>query len=72
MLDELKILTMFGCSTSARNRRSAGRLGRVRVVGVDEALEHDPPIRDVAIAGEIDPTHAAVGKDALDLIPTGD
>ena len=69
---KLKILTMFGCSTSARNRRSArAATVVVRVVGVDQALEHDPPIGHVAVAGQVDPTHPAMGQATGDLVLTG-
>ena len=64
---------MFGCSTSARKRRSddGDRLG-VRVVAVDESLEHDPAVGDAAIPGEVDPAQSAVVQTARDLVLAGD
>src|SRR6185295_10110532 len=35
---------------------------RVGVASVQQALQHDPAIVDVAIVGEVDPAHAPVGK----------
>ena len=39
-----------------------GRGERVGVAGVQQALEHDPAVGDVAVAGEVDPAEAAVGE----------
>ena len=39
-----------------------GRREGVRVAAVEQALEHDPAVRDVAVAGEVDPAQAAVGE----------
>src|SRR5439155_2445985 len=53
-----------------------GRGDRVRVAGVDQALEHDPAVRagvaDVAVPGQVDPAQAAVGQRAEDLVPVVD
>ena len=45
---------------------------RVVVAGVEQALEHDPAVGDVAVLGEVDPAHAAVGEAADDLVLAGD
>ena len=49
-----------------------GGLVGLGVTGVEEALEHDPPVVDVAVAGEIDPAEAAVGQAAEHLVLTAD
>ena len=49
-----------------------GRLLRVRVAGVEQALEHHPAVVDVAVLGQIDPAEAAVGEAAEDLVLAGD
>ena len=44
----------------------------VLIAGVEQALQHHPAVGDVAVAGEVDPAHAAVGEGALDLVLAGD
>jgi hypothetical protein len=41
---------------------------RVGVAGVEQTLHHDPPVVHVAVAGEVDPAHAAVCEAADDLV----
>ena len=45
---------------------------RVGVAGVEQALQHHPPVGDVAVLREVDPAHAAVGERADDLVLAGD
>ena len=45
---------------------------RVLVAAVEQALEHDPAVGDVAVAGEVDPAQPAVGQAADDLVLTAD
>ena len=49
-----------------------GRGQRVGVAGVEQALEHDPAVGDVAVAGQVDPAEAAVGEGADDLVLPAD
>jgi hypothetical protein len=64
--------TMFGCSTSARNLPFGHRgLHRVRVPGVEQALEHDPAVADVVVPGQVDPAEAAVREAAEHLVLPG-
>ena len=46
----------------------AGRGERSRVVRVEDALEHDPAVVDVAVDGEVDPAEAAVRQRAAHLV----
>ena len=66
-LDDVRVLDLGQKPPFGQSRR-----GRVRVVGVDQPLEHDPPIGHVAIARQVDPTHAAMGQATDDLVLTGD
>ena len=45
---------------------------RLRVAGVHKALEHDGPLVDVVVEGQIHPAKAAVCDAALDLVLVGD
>ena len=45
---------------------------RVGVPGVQQALEHHPPVADVAVAGQVDPAEAAVRQAAEHLVLAGD
>ena len=45
---------------------------RVGVAGVQQTLEHHPAIVDVAIVGEVDPAHPAVGEAADHFVLTAD
>jgi hypothetical protein len=45
---------------------------RVGVAGVEQTLHHDPPVVHVAVAGEVDPAHAAVCEAADDLVLTAE
>ncbi len=45
---------------------------RVLVAGVEQALEDDPAVGDVAVAREIDPAEPAVGERAGDEVLAGD
>ena len=45
---------------------------RVGVAGVEQALEDDPAVRHVLVAGEVDPAEAAVGEAAGHLVLPGD
>ena len=60
---------MLGCSTSARKRRSASAAAIASSSPrVEQALEHHPAVGDVAVPGQVDPAHAAVGQAADDLV----
>ena len=48
------------------------RRHRLLVAGVQQALQHDPAIGDVAVLREVDPAEAAVGEAADDLVLLGD
>jgi hypothetical protein len=50
-------------------RRRGGH--RVGVAGVQQALEHHPPVADVAVTGEVDPAEAAVRETADHLVLPG-
>jgi hypothetical protein len=64
---------MSGCSTCARKLLLGdGRGEGIGVTGVEQALEDDPPVGDVAVAGEVDPAQAAVGDRPGDDVLTGD
>ena len=41
------------------------------VTGVEQALEHNPAVVDVAVPGQIYPAHAPMGQAAGDLVLTG-
>jgi hypothetical protein len=45
-----------------------GRGHRVRVPGVEEALQHDPPVGDGPVEREVDPPEPAVGEAAEHLV----
>ncbi len=45
---------------------------RIGVASVEQALEHDPAIVDVAVLGEVDPAHPTVGEAADDLVLAAD
>ena len=45
---------------------------RVVVARVEQSLEHDPAVGHVAVPGEVDPPHAAVGDGADHLVLAGD
>ena len=64
---------MFGCSTSARNRRSASAAAMASSSPrVDQPLQHDPPVGDLAVASQVDPAETAVGEAARHLVLAGD
>jgi hypothetical protein len=42
------------------------------VAAVEQALEHDPAVADVAVAGQVNPAEAAVGHAAEHLVLAGD
>ena len=44
----------------------------VGIAGVEQALQHDPAAVDVAVAGQVDPPHPAVGEAAGDLVLAAD
>ena len=46
--------------------------GAVALGVAHHALEHDPAAGDVAVVGQVDPAHAAVGDHARDLVLVGD
>ena len=48
------------------------RLHGVRIPGVEQALEHHPPVADVAVPGQVDPAEAAVRDAAEHLVLPGD
>ena len=45
---------------------------RVGVAGVQQALEHDPAVGHVPVAGDVDPAETAVGECAGDLVLAAD
>ncbi len=45
-----------------------GRLLGRRVSGVEQALEHDPPVAEVVVHGQVDPAEPAVGEAAEHLV----
>src|SRR5881394_3269728 len=47
--------------------RNGGRQGRL-VGRIEQALEHDPPVVDVAVLGEIDPAEATMGQTTGDFV----
>ena len=63
---------MSGCSTWARNCRSATAAANAVGVPVQQALQHDPAVAHVAVPGQVDPAEAAVGEAADHLVLTAD
>src|SRR5206468_391825 len=51
--------------------RERGR-GRVRVAGVEEALEHDPAVGHVVVLRQVDPAHAPVCEASDHLVLSSD
>ena len=49
-----------------------GGAKRVRVAGVQQPLQHDPAVGDVAVAGQVQPAHAAVRQGPHHLVLPGD
>jgi hypothetical protein len=49
-----------------------GRLVGVQVAGVEQSLEHHPPVGDVLVGGEVDPAEPAVRQRAGDLVLAAD
>ncbi len=49
-----------------------GRFERVLVAGVQQPLEHDVPVGDVVVAGQVDPAEPAVRDAADDVVLTSD
>ena len=66
-LDDVRVFDL-GEEALFGNRRGQG----VRVAGIEQALEDDPAVGDVAVLGEVDPPEAAVGETPGDLVLPGD